>query len=380
MFILNELMAWTGYLSAGFWLLFLAQPWQPWRVRPVLEARLPASAAELGDITVLIPARNEAAVIGRTLTALLRQGVGLRILVVDDQSTDATAAAVRAISDPRVSLLEGTATPAGWSGKLWALEQGRQQVQTPLVLLLDADIELAAGTVNALKNKRQQDGLAFVSLMAAPRLEAAWEKVLMPAFVHFFKLLYPFQLANSQNRWVAAAAGGCILMETPLLDRIGGFAPIRAALIDDCALARQVKNTGARSWIGLTHAAQSQRTGADLSQIWNMVARTAFTQLHYSVALLLLCTALMLAGFLFPVLALASLDPMTSILGATALGLMLLTYYPNVRYYRLSVIWVLSFPFAALLYLLMTWSSALRYWRGERARWKDRVYATEGMR
>ena len=160
--------------------------------------------------------------------------------------------------------------PSGWSGKLWALQQGLQHVKTPLVLLLDADIELKPGIVGSLREHMQQYEVAFISLMAAPMMSNFWEKLLMPAFVYFFKLLYPFYLSNSGKSKVAAAAGGCILMQSRLLDEIGGFAAIKNELIDDCSLAKRIKSKGHKTWIRLTHSACSIRPYGNLgrSGIW----------------------------------------------------------------------------------------------------------------
>lgn len=363
-----------GLAAAGLWLLILLLPWQPWRARPLLDAEPASVPRRHGAITVLIPARNEAQVIAATLGALARQAPGLKVVLVDDRSDDAGAAIARTVEDIELTIVEGAPLPAGWSGKLWALEQGRPHVATPLTLLLDADIALAPGTLQVLCQHRERGAYQLVSLMAAPRLTHFWEKLLLPAFVYFFKFLYPFRLANSGFRGVAAAAGGCVLLETRALDEIGGFAAIRDALIDDCALARAIKRRGGRTWIGLTHSALSQRGYERLGGIWDMVARTAFTQLHYSIFLLFLCTLLMLVLFVVPALLLWHPLLTAKLVALSALSLMTLSYLPTVRFYRQPALWALSLPLTGLLYVMMTWSSAIRYWRGERSRWKGRVY------
>ena len=250
---------------------------------------IPASAspdADLSDITVLIPARNEAEVIGTTLGSLKTQGNDLAIIVVDDRSTDGTATVAKTLGVQNLRLLSGEPLPADWSGKLWALEQGFRHVNTPLTLLIDADIELRPGIVGGLRQKLKENHLHFISLMAQLRMASFWERLLMPAFVYFFKMLYPFRLSNSSFTRVAAAAGGCILLETRLIEEIGGFEAIRQELIDDCALARRVKSLGYRTWMGLTHSVHSLRSYENLAGIWNMVTRTAFCQLRYSAMLL----------------------------------------------------------------------------------------------
>ena len=369
------LSLWTGFAAAGaaLWLCVLALPWQPWRVREALE---PAPGdPDLTGVTVLIPARDEAALVGGTLAALAHQGRGLRAILIDDRSSDGTAEAARRAAPASLSLevLRGAPLAEGWSGKLWALEQGRRRVETPLVLLLDADIALAPGMVRALLRRKERSGAALVSLMAALRMESGWEKLLMPAFVYFFRLLYPFRLVNGSRSGIAAAAGGCVLVETAALAEIGGFGAIRGALIDDCALARAVKRKGRRIWIGATRGATSRRAYRTLGPIWQMVARTAYTQLLYSPALLLLCSLLMALAFWMPVAGLAG-PPAAKIAGGVGLAAMAGSYLPTVRYYRLASAWALPMPFAGTLFLAMTWHSALRDWGGRRGEWKGRLY------
>ena len=303
-------MLWSGLAAAGaaLWLCVLLLPWQPWRVRERLEPKPGHDAADISleDVTVLIPARDEAAVIGETLAALGRQGRGLRVVLVDDRSGDDTAEVVRQTAPATLTLdvHAGASLAEGWTGKLWALEQGRQRIGTPLILLLDADITLRPGMIQALIAKKEASGAALVSVMAALRMRGGWEKLLLPAFIYFFRLLYPFHLSNGPGRRVAAAAGGCVLVETTVLAQIGGFGAIRGALIDDCALARAVKNAGHRTWIGVSRGAESHRDYPTLGVVWRMVARTAYTQLRYSPVLLLLCTLLMALMFWAPLIGL----------------------------------------------------------------------------
>ena len=376
------MMLWGGLAAAGaaIWLCILVLPWQPWRVRERLEPEPAGDAAETGlaDVTVLIPARDEATVIGDTLAALGQQGRGLRVILVDDRSGDDTAEVARRAAAESLSLdvYSGAPLADGWTGKLWALEQGRRHVETPLTLLLDADITLRPGMVRALLAKKEESGAALVSVMAALRMQRGWERLLLPAFIFFFRLLYPFHLANKPSPWIAAAAGGCVLMETSALDRIGGFDAIRGALIDDCALARAVKNAGLRTWVGVTSGAVSHRAYPTLGAVWQMVARTAYTQLRYSPALLLLCTLLMALAFWAPIAGIAG--PLAAQIAAAAgLVAMWVCYVPTLRYYRLSPAWALALPLIGTLYLAMTWHSALRDWGGRRSVWKGRVYGRE---
>jgi hopene-associated glycosyltransferase HpnB len=319
----------------------------------------------------LVPARDEGPTVGRTVAALVAQGVG-RVVVIDDQSTDDTAIVA---SQAGAEIIAGQPLPPGWVGKLWALEQGRQVVMTPLTLLVDADIELCPGVVAALK---QRQGFALVSLMAVLEMESAWEKLLIPAFVYFFKLLYPFRLSNSGTRLIAAAAGGCVMIETSMLERIKGFTSFKDAIIDDCALARAVKRNGGRTWLGLTHSAVSRRTMHGLGPIWSMVARSAFAQLQYSTLLLVACIAMLILAFWVPVLGI--FDPHTRWTACLALATMMATYIPVLRFYGRSPAWALGLPVAGTLYLVMTISSAMRGWRGVRSRWKGRDYPSSGTR
>ncbi|GAB6068026.1 glycosyltransferase [Methylothermus subterraneus] len=367
-------MDWLDLLAAGaacLWAGILILPWQPWRIREVLEPDCRASCP-YHDLTVLIPARNEADCLAATLAALAAQAPGLKVIVVDDNSEDDTAAIARKAPNLALTVLTGKPLPPGWSGKLWALEQGLKCVETEKVLLLDADIRLEPGMLAALLAKMARERLDFVSIMAQLKTESFWEKLLLPAFVYFFKLLYPFSLANSRTSRVAAAAGGCILTKTEVLKQCGAFASLKDALIDDCTLAKRVKRQGYSTWLGLSHGVLSQRRYVRLNAVWDMVARTAFTQLRYSIGLLALCTAVL--GLLAWVPVMALFQAKFWWLGAASLGMMLLSYRPVLGFYRLPWALGLVLPAVSTLYLLMTWDSARRYWRGERSRWKGRVY------
>jgi len=358
------------------WLVILLLPWQPWRNRHVLEKLvvLQSESSDLLDITVVIPARNEAAIIGKTLAALAMQGPGLQVILVDDCSSDGTAEIARRIPGLSLTIVSGKPPPSGWAGKLWALEQGVRRVQTTYTLILDADIYLAPGVIQALKNVAVVHARPFVSVMARLPMGSFYEKLLTPAFIYFFKMLYPFSLANSAWRMFASAAGGCIFLETRLFNAIHGLESIRNALIDDCALAKQVKQAGFRTWTGQSLSVVCIRPYAGLGELWNMVARSAFTQLNYSLAILLLCSFILLLLFITPPLVLLVQDQSTRYLGLAAWTVMSLTYLPTLIFYRRSPFWVLALPLVGALYLGMTWSSALRYWQGERSRWKDRTY------
>jgi hopene-associated glycosyltransferase HpnB len=351
--------------SCALWVIILLLPWQPWQTKERWEPSPESddSQPDLSDVTVLIPARNEADVIKRTVTSVIQQG-DVQVIVIDDNSEDNTAQAAKDAGASNISVIEAAQRPQGWSGKLWALEQGRQRVQTPLIMLLDADIILKSGVIAELQKRLKNGPYSFLSLMAAPSLSSFWEKLLMPAFIYFFKLLYPFRLSNSSSDKVAAAAGGCVMIEKEALENIGGFASIKDALIDDCTLARKIKDQGYRTWLGLTHAAQSIRPYSGFAELWNMVARTAYTQLNYSSILLLLCTAVMALAYWIPLIALSIFTGYALGIAIFTLLIMFVTFIPTLSFYNLNAVWVVFLPLTATFFLAMTWTSAIRYWRG----------------
>jgi len=241
-------------------------------------------------------------------------------------------------------------------------------------LLLDADIELCPGMLAVAKAKLRSAHLDLLSVLAAPRMEGLWEKLSMPAFVYFFKLLYPFRLCNAPRSRFAAAAGGFVLLKTRLLDEIGGFTVIKDALIDDCALAKSIKRKGGSTWLGLSLSVRSLRRNERLTDLGRMVARTAFTQLNYSSARLGLCTLLMLVAFWIPAQSLLHSSPSGRVMALFVLAMMMLTYLPTLKFYNRSPLWALTLPLVAMLYLALTWASAIGYCRGRRSTWKGRVY------
>ncbi|MEX2517240.1 MAG: glycosyltransferase [Gammaproteobacteria bacterium] len=369
------------------WLTVLLLPWQPWRMRERFD--LPTDwhskqpSDRLAQVTVLIPARNETGLIATTLHGLATQSASLEIIIIDDQSTDGTADQARETADKlgleSLHIITTPPLPGGWSGKLWALEQGRLHVNTKYVLMLDADIEMMPGVLSALLTKLEDEELHMLSLMVRLRMQNGWEKLLMPAFIYFFRLLYPFALSNRPNSRIAAAAGGCILLRADTLTAIGGFASLRGALIDDCSLAAKVKARGQRIWLGLTHAAVSQRRYECLGDIWQMITRTAYAQLRYSPALLLLCLLLLGLAFAAPLYGLTA-GPPALWLALAALIMMLASYAPTLRYYGISGWYMLTLPLAAILFACMTVDSARQHRTGRGNIWKDRVYVHENPR
>ncbi len=370
--MLASLLAFSSLL---LWLGVLLSPGRRWRTTERLEPG-PGNREDddLSEITVVVPARNEAEFIHKTVESILIQGKGHRIILVDDQSEDGTGEKGIEAGKERIQVIPGQPLPDGWVGKVWAMEQGTKQVETPLCLLLDADIELRPGMLGELRKKLKEEERAFVSIMAHPRLVTLWEKLFMPAFVYFFMLLYPFASSNNRKSKVAAAAGGCILIRTEVLRSIGGFEPMRGAIIDDCTLARRVKESGKSIWLGLSHGVRSQRGNEKLSSIWNMIARTAFTQLNYSTILLIVCIFLLVLAFIVPITLIFVLQYFTSLTSILAMLMMGISYGPILYYYKMHPLWILTLPAVSVLYGLMTVSSAMRYWRGDRSRWKGRSY------
>ncbi len=364
------------------WSLILCLPWRPWSTRESLDANVDESnKTDLSQITVLIPARNEAEVIAETLASLKRQDKSLKIVLIDDQSDDNTSNIAHQARLKNLNIITGAPLPEGWSGKLWALEQGRKYADTEIILLLDADITLVPGTIASLYQKLNSEQLDLVSLMAFLRMNSFWEIFLMPAFIYFFKLLYPFHLSNASSdtlfsKHVAAAAGGCILVRKEALEKIGGFTALKDSLIDDCTLARKIKTSGGRTWIGLTHSVLSHRKYDSLQTIWNMVARTAYTQLHYSPLLLLLCTLIMLIIFVLPLISLFLSGFTIKITALLTILIMATTYLPTLKFYERSPAWSITLPLIGIIYLLMTWTSALRYISGSGSSWKQRQYSS----
>jgi hopene-associated glycosyltransferase HpnB len=334
----------------------------------------------------VIPARNEAELLPITLRSLLNQDYpgSLTIIVVDDQSTDGTASVAQALGNPQLHILAAESLPPSWKGKLWALEQGIRYAQTltPLpdyLLLTDADIEHDHTNLRQLVTKAQQENLELVSLMVQLRCQSFWECLLIPAFVFFFQKLYPFRWVNDPQNRTAAAAGGCILIRRETLVQIGGIQAIRQALIDDCALAQAVKsNSTGRIWLGLTSSTRSLRPYPSLATIWDMVARSAYTQLNYSPWLLL--------GTLIGMTLIYIVPPVGVIVGgltrnwtvaiASLISYLLMTvaYLPTLRLYRRSPWWAFCLSAIAFLYTLMTLDSALQHYQGRGGAWKGRVY------
>ena len=382
-------------MAAAAWTYLLAGHGGYWRTTQWL----PRAAREPDawpDVTAVVPARNEAAMLPVTLPALLGQEYPgtLAVVLVDDRSTDGTGEAAAALgagppaTGRALRVIGGTEPPPGWAGKVWAMAQGLDAAgPSGYVLFTDADIALAPAVLRDLVTAAEADDRDLVSQMALLRAASGWERVVVPAFVYFFSQLYPFRRVNVPGSRTAAAAGGCMLVRRGALDKSGGLAPIAGALIDDVAMGRMIKRQRGRCWLGLSRQVVSVRPYPGLASLWQMVARSAYTQLNYSPALL--------AGTILGLLFLYALPPVGAIAGLALLAggapaaatvpaavtagaglagwaLMSLSYLPMLRLYQLSPLRAPGLPLIALLYAGMTADSARRHHTGRGAQWRGR--------
>jgi hopene-associated glycosyltransferase HpnB len=337
-------------------------------------------------VAAVIPARDEAACIGETVLSLLCQDYpgAFTVIVVDDQSRDGTAeiaraAAVRLGKSDRLKIVSGRPLPAGWTGKLWAQHQGVALVEElaappAYVLFTDADIIYRADAFRPLVARALANGLVLTSLMVKLRCKSVAERLLVPAFIFFFQMLYPFAWANDSRRRTAAAAGGCMLVRRDVLRQAGGMAAIRGALIDDCALAKLLKAYGP-IWIGLTERVHSIRAYPKLIDIARMVSRTAYAQLDYSPLNLVGTTAGLALVYLAPVALTFFADGVAQFLGLFVWLLMALAFRPTLRFYGLWAIWGVALPAIAAIYMAFTLNSAYQHARGRGGMWKGRAQA-----
>ncbi|MBW2272389.1 MAG: glycosyltransferase [Deltaproteobacteria bacterium] len=395
-----SLLAWLylAFLHGGFW-----------RADQRMDGyadSLPRSAADWPGVVAVVPARNEAEGIERALRSLLGQDYpgAFALLLVDDQSEDATAEIARELAarhphGERLEVLRSLDMPEGWVGKMWAVHTGVEAAaerfpEASLLLLTDADVEHDRGSLRRLVCKAENEGFDLVSLMVRLHCRSAWERLLIPAFVYFFQKLYPFARINDPASRTAGAAGGCMLVRREALEAAGGIEAIRDAIIDDCALGKALKQPSGdrrespanttcsprgRVWVGLGATEHSFRPYRGLADIWDMVARSAYTQLRYS-PLLLAGTVLGLALLYLvpPLLAIACPlhgDPLASSLALATWLLMAWTYLPTLRDYGLSPLYAFLLPLSGTLYLLMTLDSARRHRAGRGAHWKGRAGA-----
>lgn len=379
-------------LSLVIWIYLLTLRGGFWRSAERLETAV--NEPEIWPaVCAVVPARNEAEVIGESLAALLGQDYPgtFWVILVDDHSDDATAAiaertAAASAHADRFQLLRAADLPPGWTGKLWALHQGSEVAPAGATFLWfsDADIRQPPGALRALVAKTEAENRDLVSLMVALTCESFWERLLIPPFIYFFQKLYPFAWVKDPAAATAAAAGGCVLLRRKALERIGGVAAIRDALIDDCTLAAAVKATrpadGGGIWLGLAREARSIRPYSGLGPIWDMVARSAYTQLRQSPLLLAGTLLGMILTYLAPPLLVLTWpwhqQAWPAGLGGLVWLLMAGSLIPTLRLYGQPLWLAPLLPVAAALYSAMTFDSAWRHWQGRGGRWKGRVQNT----
>ncbi len=367
-------MTFLAALALIAWIYLLAGHGHFWQFGPVLEPQAPAR--QMPPVTIVVPARNEAESIQACLRSLLAQAYpgSLRVILVDDLSSDGTGRLADGIADPRLTVLRGAAHPPGWSGKLWALHQGIAAAgRAELLLLTDADIAHQPQHLATLVTKLQASGLDMASEMVALHCASAAEHALVPPFVFFFQLLYPFAWVNDPGNPMAAAAGGTVLIRAAALARVGGVEAMRGALIDDVTLARRVKQ-GGRIWLGHTGLATSIRPYRNAADIWRMVARCAFVQLGYSPWMLGGALAGMVLVWLVPPLAAIFGHGLARLLGLLGWAAMTVSYLPTLRRFRLNPAWAVCLPVAAMFYTAATVGSATDHYRGRGVIWKQRAY------
>ncbi|MEU6853170.1 glycosyltransferase [Actinacidiphila alni] len=369
------------------WVWLVAGQGGFWRTDVRLPARAPLE--RWPSVAVVVPARDEAGVLGTSLPSLLAQDYPghAEIFLVDDGSTDGTGELARALAE-RHGGLPLTVTspgepPAGWTGKLWAVRHGialaGERTGAEFLLLTDADIAHEPDSLRELAAAAVSADLDMVSLMARLRVETGWERLIVPAFVYFFAQLYPFRWINRAGSRTAAAAGGCVLIRASAVAAAGVPDSIRQSVIDDVALARAVKRSGGRIWLGLAERVDSVRPYPDLGELWRMVSRSAYAQLRHNPAVLLGTVLGLALIYLVPPVAavggaVAGAWPLCA-LGFAAWAVMTASYLPMLRYYGQRWWLAPTLPYTAALYLLMTVDSAVEHYRGRGAAWKGRTYA-----
>ncbi|MFC7884961.1 glycosyltransferase [Streptomyces sp. NPDC057376] len=384
-------------LSFAAWLWLLLARGFFWRT----DVRLPAQEEPdvWPSVCVVVPARDEAAVLPSSLPSLLAQDYPGRaeVFLVDDGSTDGTADLACGLARRQEGLPLTVASPgeppAGWTGKLWAVRHGiglARAREPEYLLLTDADIAHAPDSLRRLVAAARAGGFDVVSQMARLRVESVWERLVVPAFVYFFAQLYPFRwiggsragrdgAGGKRRTRTAAAAGGCVLLRADAAERARVPDAIRHAVIDDVALARAVKGVGGRVWLGLADGVDSVRPYPRLRDLWRMVSRSAYAQLRHNPLVLAGTVAGLALVYLVPpaavVVGAATGSASALVPGAAAWLVMAGTYAPMLRYYRQPLWLAPLLPFTAFLYLLMTVDSAVRHYRGRGAAWKGRTYA-----
>jgi hopene-associated glycosyltransferase HpnB len=380
---------WPIAIAAGLplaiWAYLIAARGGFWLANQRDDRRQPADLRAWPAVTAVVPARDEADVIARSIGSLLAQDYPgpFRVVLVDDNSSDRTAEIASGLGNQdALTVITGTPLPAGWTGKLWAMSQGVEAATggdpgPEYLLLTDADIAHAPDNLRRLVARAEAGNLVLTSLMARLSCANAAERLLIPAFVYFFAMVYPFAKVNDPRSRIAGAAGGCMLARTDALAAAGGIAAIRTALIDDCTLGALMKGRGP-IWLGLTNRAESIRPYANMTAIGRMIARSAYAQLDYSPLILIGAVLGMIVTYLAaPMIAIFAPNPWRWA-GVAAWALMALSFQPTLRFYRRSPLWGLVLPAIGALYTAFTLQSAIDVWRGRGGAWKGRAQALAG--
>jgi hopene-associated glycosyltransferase HpnB len=371
-------------ICVAVWIYLICARGQFWRARAI-DLPVQTRVSSWPAVAVVVPARNESVLIAQSLQSLLQQDYqgALSIIVVDDDSNDGTAVmalhAARQRPDRQVTVVTSNGPPAGWTGKLWALREGiaaAERSRADYVLLTDADIVHKADTLSWLVANSLAGGFVLTSLMAKLSCKTLVERIHMPAFVYFFQMLFPFLWVCQARSSVAAAAGGCMLIRADALALAGGVASIRNSQIDDCTLAARLKRVGP-IWLGLTNRVRSIRQCRTLSDVKQMISRSAYAQLRYSPLLLAVAALGMAVTFIIPPLLVIFATGLPRYLGLAAWLAMAVSFVPMLRFYRLSPLWCAALPCIASLYLTYTFDSAYQHLRQRGGRWKGRVYVDQ---
>ena len=367
------------FLSLAIWLVLLFGRGFFWLARERDDREEAPPPQNWPSVIAVVPARDEADVIVRSIGSLLAQDYpgSFRVILVDDQSSDNTALEAQALTDKRLEILHGAAHPPGWTGKLFAVSQGVARANAEnaadYLWLTDADIFHNPDNLRRLVARAEAGKLVLTSLMAKLRCESFAERFLIPAFVFFFDMLFPFGWVNNPRKRMAAAAGGCMLVKRAALARAGGIESIRNEIIDDCALGRRLKAQGP-IWLGLTERAVSLRPYPRIADIRRMVSRSAYAQLGYSPLTLVGTVLGMTLLYIIPLAGLA-MGGLAALAGALAWAVMTLAYQPMLHFYRRSPFWGVALPLIGVFYAAFTVNSAVQHWRGRGGMWKGRAQA-----
>jgi hopene-associated glycosyltransferase HpnB len=377
-----------GLIPFGIWVYLLVGRGMFWLARERDDLDQPAQPTAWPAVVAVVPARNEADVIAKAVGSLAAQDYPgpFRIILVDDQSDDGTAdiareAAARTGAADRLEVISGRPLPAGWVGKMWAVDQGVARaacVMPDYLWLTDADIGHAPDNLRHLVSRAQAGRLSLVSLMVRLKCDTWADRMMIPAFVFFFDMLFPFRWVNQPTRHISAGAGGCMLVRRTSLEAAGGIASIKDAIIDDCALAGRLKRQGP-IWLGLTLRAQSLRAYGSMGEIGRMVSRSAYAQLNYSVLLLAGTLLGMILTYLAPPLAAVFGSGTLRLLGLVTWLMMAVSFQPVLKLYKASPLWGLALPAIGLLYTVFTVQSAVQVWSGRGGMWKGRAQALAGV-